>query len=35
MAFGRVIVDDIEDDFDTGGVQAADHHLELLDGVLA
>ena len=29
VAFGRVVEDDVEDDFDAGGVQGADHLLEL------
>ena len=30
VALGRVVVDDVEDDFESGGVQAAHHQLELL-----
>ena len=29
VAFGRVVEDDVENDFDAGGVQLADHFLEL------
>lgn len=29
VALGRVIVDDVEDDFDVGGVQRLYHRLEL------
>ena len=29
VALGRVVVDDVEDHLDAGGVQAPDHHLEL------
>src|ERR1019366_5629962 len=29
-SLGRMIVNDIENDFDAGGVQSADHHFELL-----
>ena len=31
VAFGGVVVDDVEDDFDTGTVQRADHLPELAD----
>ena len=31
VAFGRVVEDDVEDDLDVGGVQRADHFLELAD----
>ena len=30
IALGGVVVDDVEDHFQTGGMQGADHHLELL-----
>ena len=29
VAFGRVVEDDVENHFDAGGVQLADHFLEL------
>ena len=29
IAFGRVVVDDVEDDFEAGGVQRPHHRLEL------
>ena len=32
VAFGRVVVDDVEDHLDAGGVQRADHRLELAHG---
>ncbi|OPZ08098.1 MAG: hypothetical protein BWZ08_01406 [candidate division BRC1 bacterium ADurb.BinA292] len=31
VAFGGVVVDDVEDDFDSGGVQRLDHLFELVD----
>ena len=31
IALGGVVVDDVEDDFEAGGVQRADHALELAD----
>ena len=31
VAFGRVVVDDVEDDLEPGGVQSLDHRLELVD----
>ena len=34
VAFGRVVVDHVENHFDARRVQRADHHLELLDGIL-
>ncbi len=33
VALGGVVVDNIEDNFDTGGVQGADHRLELVDAL--
>ena len=32
IALGRVVVDDVEDHLDAGGVQRAHHRLELADG---
>ena len=32
VAFGGVVVDDVEDHFEAGGVQRAHHHLELAHG---
>ncbi len=32
VAFGRVVVDDVEDDFEAGGVERAHHALEFADG---
>ena len=34
VALGGVVVDHVENHLDARGVQGADHHLELLDGVL-
>ena len=31
VAFGGVVVDDVEDDLEAGGVQGLDHRLELVD----
>ena len=33
VAFRRVVVDDVEDDLETRGVQRPNHHLELADHV--
>ena len=33
VAFGRMVVDHVEDDLEAGGVQRPDHHLELADRV--
>ena len=33
VALGRVVVDDVEDDFEAGGVQRAHHRLEFAHGV--
>ena len=32
IAFGRVVVDDVEDHLEAGGVERAHHALELADG---
>src|SRR4051812_34102846 len=33
VSFGGVVVDDVEDDLDAGGVEGADHGLEFDDGL--